>query len=219
VVIAGGGPTGLMLAGDWCWRPSTLYLSSAAPARTSPAHAPVGTRAPSSRAWKCSDGCFFPCGEEPIGDPALIGPRPWARRSCRARRHGRTASATRRGDGRPGHPLQPRRRAPAARTPYARSRSGHRRRATAPDHPAARCPTGAAQLPSAQELRHHFVGRGFGCSTFSAWARGSFRHSIRSRRPRRRIGPARRACVMGGRPDAVGAADAMGTWFTPPVAT
>ena len=34
---------------------------------------------------------------------------------------------------------------PAARAPHARSRPGHRRRPTAGVHPAARCPTGAAQ--------------------------------------------------------------------------
>ena len=43
------------------------------------------------------------------------------------------------------HSLRPRRRTPAARTPHARSRPGHRRRPAASFHPAARCPSGAAQ--------------------------------------------------------------------------
>ena len=51
----------------------------------------------------------------------------------------------RRDDVRSGHPLRPRRGTPAARTPHARSRPGHRRRPAAGLHPAARCPAGAAQ--------------------------------------------------------------------------
>jgi 3-(3-hydroxy-phenyl)propionate hydroxylase len=44
-----------------------------------------------------------------------------------------------------GHSLRPRRGPPTARTPRARSRSGHRQRPAAGLHPAARCPAGAAQ--------------------------------------------------------------------------
>ena len=58
---------------------------------------------------------------------------------------GRVAQTIRRDDVRSGHPLRPRRGTPAARTPHARSRPGHRRRPAAGLHPAARCPAGAAQ--------------------------------------------------------------------------
>ena len=44
-----------------------------------------------------------------------------------------------------GRPLRPRRGAPAARAPHARSRPGDRRRPAAGLHPAARCPAGAPQ--------------------------------------------------------------------------
>jgi len=48
VVIAGGGPTGLMLAGELALAKSTSPLSSGAPARISPARAQaVCTHAPS----------------------------------------------------------------------------------------------------------------------------------------------------------------------------
>ena len=59
--------------------------------------------------------------------------------------HGRAAQAIRRDDVRSGHSLRPRRGTPAARTPHARSRPGHRQRPAAGLHPAARCPAGAAQ--------------------------------------------------------------------------
>ena len=52
--------------------------------------------------------------------------------------HGRAAQAIRREDVRPGHSLRSRRGTPAARTPHARSRPGHRRRPAAGLHPAAR---------------------------------------------------------------------------------
>ena len=51
----------------------------------------------------------------------------------------------RRDDVRSGHSLRPRRGTPAARTPHARSRPGHRQRPAAGLHPAARCPAGAPQ--------------------------------------------------------------------------
>ncbi len=60
---------------------------------------------------------------------------------------------------RPGHPLRPRRGAPAARAPHARSRPGHCRRPAAGLHPAARCPAGAARPRSARRLRHRSMGR------------------------------------------------------------
>ena len=59
--------------------------------------------------------------------------------------HGRAAQTIRRDDVRPRHSLRPRRGTSAARTPHARSRSGHRQRPAAGLHPAARCPAGAAQ--------------------------------------------------------------------------
>jgi 3-(3-hydroxy-phenyl)propionate hydroxylase len=68
-----------------------------------------------------------------------------ARRRRRASRHGRASQTIRRGDVRSGHPLRPRRWAPTARTPHARSRPGHRRRPPARLHPAARCPPDAPQ--------------------------------------------------------------------------
>ena len=68
-----------------------------------------------------------------------------ARHRVRAAGHGRAAQTIRRDDVRSGHPLRPRRGTPAARTPHARSRPGHRRRPAAGLHPAARCPAGAAQ--------------------------------------------------------------------------
>ena len=67
------------------------------------------------------------------------------RHRVRAPRHGRAAQTIRRRDVRSGHSLRPRRGTPAARTPHARSRPGHRRRPAAGLHPAARCPAGAAQ--------------------------------------------------------------------------
>ena len=45
-----------------------------------------------------------------------------------------------------GRPVRPRRGAPAARAPHARSRPGHRRRPAAGLQPAARCPAGAPQF-------------------------------------------------------------------------
>ncbi len=68
-----------------------------------------------------------------------------ARRRVRAVEHGRAADTIRRDDVRPGHPLRPGRGTPAARTPHARPRSGHRRRSAAGLQPAARGPAGAAQ--------------------------------------------------------------------------
>ena len=64
----------------------------------------------------------------------------------------------RRDDVRSGHPLRPRRGTPAARTPHARSRPGHRRRPAAGLHPAARCPAGAAQPRRARRLRYRSMG-------------------------------------------------------------
>ena len=58
---------------------------------------------------------------------------------------GRASQAIRRDDVWSGHSLRPRHGTPAARAPHARSRLGHRKRPTAGVHPAARCPTGAAQ--------------------------------------------------------------------------
>ena len=81
-----------------------------------------------------------------------------ARHRVRAAEHGRAAQTIRRDDVRSGHPLRPRRGTPAARTPHARSRPGHRRRPAAGLHPAARCPAGAPQPRRARRLRHHSVG-------------------------------------------------------------
>ena len=68
------------------------------------------------------------------------------RHRFRAPRHGRASQTARRGDVRSGHSLRPRRGAPAAGAPHARSRPGHRERSAAGLRPAARCTAGAPQF-------------------------------------------------------------------------
>jgi 3-(3-hydroxy-phenyl)propionate hydroxylase len=67
------------------------------------------------------------------------------RHPCQAPQVGRGSQTSDRGEFGFGHSLRPRRRAPTARAPHARSRSGHCQRPAAGLHPAARCPAGAPQ--------------------------------------------------------------------------
>ena len=108
-----------------------------------------------------------------------------ARDRVRAAGHGRAAQAARRRDVGSGHPLRPRRGTSAARTPHARSRSGHRRMARCGSSPCCTMPgrcSSTSVSPAASTSRRGRIG--FSWSTPSTPVRGSFRRSGRSRRPR-----------------------------------
>ena len=144
------------------------------PARHLPRRAPSGRRARAAQ----HDGADR---APPPGRPHGGG----ARDGGRAPGHGRAAPAVRRDDDRPGHPLRPRRGAPAARAPHARPRPRHRRRPAAGLRPAARGPAGAPRTsgsPAGPTARRGPTGSGR--STPSTTVGGSFRTSGRSAHPR-----------------------------------
>ena len=90
----------------------------------------------------------------------------------------------RRDDVRPGHSLRPRRRTPAARTPHARSRPGHRRTARCGSSPCCTMPGRCCSTSVSPAASTSLPGRiGFSRSTPNTWVRGSFRHSGRSLLP------------------------------------
>ena len=134
----------------------------------------------------------------------------------RAAGHGRAAQALRRDDVRPGHPLRPRRRAPAARAPHARPRPGHRRRPGAGVHPAARAPgrcCSTSASPAGSTSRHGRTGSGW--STPLTAARGSFRCSATVTAPAAvLIRPDGHVAWAGDLADP-GLPDALATWFGP----
>ena len=106
------------------------------------------------------------------------------RHRFRAPRNGRAPQAHRRNGVRSGHPLRPRRGAPAARTPHARSRPAGRRRPASGVHPAARCPAGARSTSASPAASTSLRGRiGSGWSMPSTTVRGSFRCLVRSLLP------------------------------------
>ena len=101
--------------------------------------------------------------------------------------------------------LRPRRGTPAARTPHARSRPGHRRRPTPGLRAAARRTARAAQPRRARRLRRHPMG---GSRSVD---RRRVRRSVGASgdrggpRSHRRADSARRTCGLGGRTDRAGA--------------